>query len=359
MQTNILNRTPLYSWHKNAGAKLVPFAGWEMPVVYTSIMQEHKAVREQVGLFDVSHMGQIFVEGKNAFNFIQNLITNDLSKCALNSGIYAHLCNENGGVIDDIFVYSLSSECYLIIVNASTVHKDFEWMLSHKCDQVEIKNASDEFGMVALQGPSSEEVASQLFKSLPVRHSLNEVSYEGAPLFICRTGYTGEDGFEFVVSQSKALHLWEHLVNVGKKFGLQSCGLGARDTLRLEAGYLLYGQDMDETHTTVESGPSWVIQWQKENFIGKAALLARKEDKSLKKLFAFRLLERGIPRHGAKVFCSEEEVGVVTSGTFSPSLNIGIALAYVPQNLEGPIKIECSGKRVPAEKARLPFYKKG
>ncbi len=357
MQTNTFRRTPLYSWHKNAGAKLVPFAGWEMPVVYTSIMEEHKAVRKGLGLFDVSHMGQIFVEGKNSFKFIQNLITNDLSRCKLKCGIYGHLCNEKGGVIDDIFVYSLGLERYLIIVNAATIQKDFEWMKKNNLCEARLENSSASFGMMALQGPKSEACALQIFKTLPNRHEIQEVMYAGAPLFICRTGYTGEDGFEFVVHESKTVQLWEQILTSGHELGILPCGLGARDTLRLEAGYLLYGQDVDETKSTVESGPSWVVAWQKD-FIGKEALLKKKDDKSLNKLFAFRLKERGIPRHSSQVYCNGNLVGRVTSGSFSPSLNIGIALAYVPQNLEGNFEIECGAKRVMAEKVRLPFYKK-
>lgn len=353
-----LKRTPLNSWHKNKGAKCVEFAGWEMPVVYTSIIEEHLAVRENAGIFDISHMGQIFVEGTGALKLLQKLCTNDISKIGPGHAIYSHICNEQGGVIDDIFVYSLTLNHYLVVVNASTAKKDFDWMTKQKIGDVALRDESDFLGMIALQGPKAIDIASKCFKNIPARHECLTENIENKTMFFCRTGYTGEDGLEIILPEENSLDLWEKILFAGKNFNLLPCGLGSRDTLRLEAGYLLYGNDMDEEHTSIESGPSWVVKLNKENFIGKEALLKQKNGTLKKHLLAFKLMTRGIPRHGSKIFCQEQAVGQVTSGTFSPMLKIGIALGYVPLNLEGNFSIECNGKKVPAELTKLPFYNK-
>src|SRR3989338_1687046 len=361
MKTHIephLKRTPLNDWHKKNGAKCVEFAGWEMAVLYTSIVEEHLAVRKNAGIFDISHMGQIFVEGTGALNFLQKICTNDISKCRVGHAIYSHICNTQGGVVDDIFVYSLALNQYLVVVNASTANKDFDWMTKQKEGDVTIQNESDSFGMIALQGPKAISIASKLFKNIPARHECLTENIQNKTMFFCRTGYTGEDGLEIILPEANTLELWEKILFEGKEVNLLPCGLGARDTLRLEAGYLLYGNDVDEEHTSMESGPSWVVKLNKENFICKESLLKQKNGELKKHLLAFKLKDRGIPRHGSKIFYQEEVVGQVTSGTFSPMLKIGIALGYVPLNLERNFSIECNGKKIPAEVTKLPFYNK-
>ncbi|MBI2915697.1 MAG: glycine cleavage system aminomethyltransferase GcvT [Elusimicrobia bacterium] len=352
-------RTSLFRRHQEAGAKIVDFAGWEMPITYTSILPEHTAVRERAGLFDVSHMGQITVEGKESLPFLQKICTNDISLCKQGHGIYSHLCNENGGVIDDIFVYFVGSDQYLVVVNAATIEKDWNWFLKNKSEGLLLNNKSDSLSMVALQGPLSEKVLSKLFQTLPSRHQVSSCAFEGESLLICRTGYTGEDGFEMIVPNPAAEKLWDQILSAGKEWNVVPCGLGARDTLRLEAGYLLYGQDVDDAHTSVESGPQWVIKFNKDNFIGKESLLQQEQGNLQRKLMAFKCLERGIPRHGATILKDGNPAGIVTSGSFSPSLRCGIALGYVPPNSEGKFAIECSGKSVAATITKLPFYKKG
>ena len=349
-------RTPLYEWHKARGARFTPFAGWEMPVQYKSIVQEHNAVRKGVGIFDISHMGQVFAEGPEALPFLQKLCTNDIAKCAPGKAMYSHLCDERGGVIDDIFVYCFDSARYLIVVNASTSEKDFSWMEKHKMSGVTLAHKSSELSMIAVQGPKAVSVLSKIFKPVPERHRIAEERFGTHPAFVCRTGYTGEDGCELIVPNEGIVELTEAVMEAGKDAGIEPCGLGARDTLRLESGYLLYGNDVDEQHTPLEAGVGWVVKFDKGDFIGRAALLRQKESGVSRKLTAFKLKERGIPRHGSKIFRDGEEIGAVTSGTFSPSLQAGIALGYVPSGAQGAFAIECLGKPVPAETVKLPFY---
>ncbi len=349
-------RTPLYEWNKRRGARFTEFAGWEMPVQYTSIMQEHLAVRNGVGIFDISHMGQVFVEGAEALPFLQNLCTNDLSKCAEGKAMYSHLCNPQGGVIDDIFVYCLKFPTkYLVVVNASTAEKDFQWMLSHGRPSVTVHNESDKWSMIAVQGPQAVAVISKLFK-VPERHQVSETVFSNQKVFICRTGYTGEDGVEIVAPNGIIENLTDAVMKEGQTFGILPCGLGARDTLRLEAGYLLYGNDIDDNHSPLEAGVSWVVKFEKGDFIGKQALLEQKNRGLKQKLTAFKMTDRGIPRHGFKILCDGKAVGELNSGTYSPTLKTGIAMGYVPTGLSGKFAIECNGKPVAAEIVKLPFY---
>jgi aminomethyltransferase len=345
-----LKHTPLYNWHKAHGARFTEFGGWEMPVQYTSIMGEHETVRNSAGIFDISHMGEVFVEGHTSLDFLQNLCTNDISKISDGQAIYSHLCNPNGGVIDDIFVYCLKFPFrYLVVVNASTAEKDFEWMKQNSIKGVEIRNESDLWAMIAVQGPQAVQAAAKIFKTVPERHKVSEDIFEGSHCFICRTGYTGEDGVE-IIAPNPVIEKLAHT------FGLPPCGLGARDTLRLEAGYLLYGNDMDETCTPLEANVPWVVKFDKRNFIGKDALTAQKNGGLKRKLTAFKLKERGVPRHGFKIFFDGKVAGQVTSGTFSPTLKIGIAMGYIPSGMTGAFAIECNGRSVPAEIVKLPFY---
>lgn len=357
----MLKHSPLFEIQEKSGAKFTEFAGWEMPLQYSSIIEEHHAVRKNAGLFDISHMGKLFVYGEKALDFLQKLCTNDISKCAPGKALYSHLCNEQGRVIDDIFVYCLSRQRYMVIVNAATTQKDYGWFLDHlnrsEFKATTVEDRSDEYGMLALQGPNTEKIAEKIFKELPARHQIKEENMNSKTIFLCRTGYTGEDGFEMVAPSAVIRELWEKIIKMKSEFGVLPCGLGARDTLRLEVGYLLYGQDIDEEHTPFEAGLSWVVKLDKPDFIGKGALEKQKKEGIQKKLTAFKLKERGVPRHHSKIFCDSQEVGVVTSGTFSPSLQCGIAMGYVPANLNGIFSIDCHHKQVPAEVTKLPFYK--
>ncbi len=327
-----------------------------MPVQYTSILQEHMAVRSGLGVFDISHMGEIFVEGKDALAFLQKICTNDISKCGTAKAIYSHLCNPQGGVIDDIFVYCLEFPIkYLVVVNASTADKDHQWMLKNALPGVVIRNESDHLSMIAVQGPRAAAVVSKIFK-VPERHQVAELSFKNKNIFICRTGYTGEDGVEIVAPNEIIENLLDSVMTEGREFGIIPCGLGARDTLRLEAGYLLYGNDIDDDHTPLEAGVPWVVKFLKGDFIGKTALEKQKNEGSKQKLTAFKLTERGIPRHGFKILCDGRDIGILSSGTFSPSLKVGIAMGYVPGNCSGAFSIECNGKPVPAEVTKLPFF---
>lgn len=365
----MLKHSPLFELQKKAGAKFTEFAGWQMPLQYSAIMEEHHAVRKNAGLFDISHMGKLFVYGAQALDFLQKLCTNDISKCAPGKALYSHLCNEQGGVIDDIFVYCLAEWSYMVIVNAATTQKDYSWFLNHltrtKFKNTVVENRSDEYGMLALQGPNAAKIAGKIFRELPARHQIAEKNMNGKTVFLCRTGYTGEDGFEIVAPNSLLCELWlkfPFAKGVARSDGVSEesilpCGLGARDTLRLEMGYLLYGNDIDEEHTPLEAGLSWVVKLDKQDFIGKSALEKQKRKGIQRKLTAFKLKERGIPRHHSKIFCGSQEIGRVTSGTFSPTLQCGIALGYVPTNLNGNFSIACHNQLVPAEVTTLPFYK--
>ena len=350
-------RTALYDWHKRRGARLIEFAGWEMPVQYSGIVREHQAVRQGVGVFDISHMGQIFVSGESALPFLQNICTNDISKCAQGRAMYSHLLNDKGGVIDDIFVYCLKFPSrYLVVVNAATTEKDHRWMTDHAISGAELQNESDQWSMVAVQGPKGVAAISKIFPKVPERHRIFELDLGGETAYLCRTGYTGEDGFEIVAPNAQIENLAERIMTAGSEFGIIPCGLGSRDTLRLEAGYLLYGNDMDEDHSPVEAGVSWVVKFEKKDFIGKDALKGQMSGNLKQKLTAFKLLERGIPRHGSQIFRGGRAAGLVTSGTFSPTLQTGIALGYLPTDASGAISIECRGKPVPAQDVNLPFY---
>ncbi|MGQ0815909.1 MAG: glycine cleavage system aminomethyltransferase GcvT [Gemmatimonadota bacterium] len=361
-----LKRTPLYGEHAAAGAKLVPFAGYEMPVQYrTGILAEHQAVRTRAGLFDVSHMGEIEVRGPQALDLVQYVTTNDASKLVVGQAQYSVICREDGGCIDDCIVYRLE-DVYMIVVNASNRDKDRDWIEHHARDfAVEVTDKSDEIALIALQGPRAQGILSGLtdvaLDSIPYYHfGTGEVA--GVPAVISRTGYTGEDGFELYVNDRDAVKLWRHLLSAGAGDGLIPAGLGARDSLRLEMGYALYGNDIDDRHTPLEAGLGWVTRLDKTDFLGKEALLKQKQAGVRQRLVGFVLQERGFPRHGYEVRHNGEAAGEVTSGTVSPSLEQGVGLAYVPAEASKAgtsIDIVVRDKPVPAEVTRPPFYKEG
>ena len=361
-----LKRTPLYDEHAAAGAKLVPFAGYEMPVQYkTGIIAEHQAVRRRAGLFDVSHMGEIEVRGPQALDLAQYVTTNDASMLAVGQAQYSVICGEDGGCIDDCIVYRFE-DFYMIVVNASNRDKDRDWIFNHaeKFD-VEVVDKSDDMALIAIQGPRAQTILSRLTDTAlaDIRYyHFSTGSVDGAPAVISRTGYTGEDGFELYINNRDAVHLWRKLLETGAAEGLIPTGLGARDSLRLEMGYALYGNDIDDRHTPLEAGLGWVVKLDKDDFVGKAALVQQKQDGIRQRLAGFVVQGRAFPRHGYEVRFAGQPAGEVTSGTVSPSLEQGVGLAYVPtaaSKIGTPIEVMVREKAVAAEVTRPPFYKEG
>ncbi len=361
-----LKRTALYEEHAALGAKLVPFAGWEMPVQYpTGITAEHKAVREAAGLFDVSHMGEFVIRGPQALDLVQRVTVNDASKMEIGQAQYSAMCYPHGGVVDDLIVYRFAGH-WMLVVNASNLDKDLAWIRSHAGDlDVEVEDRSDAMALLALQGPKAREIlrplASVNVDDVRYYHFL-EGKVNGAPAIIAGTGYTGEDGFELAVAPEDAPGLWRALLAAGKGAGLIPAGLGARDSLRLEVGYALYGNDLDDQHTPLESGLGWITKLDKGDFIGRDVLVRQKEAGVTRRLVGMRIIGKGFPRHGYPILSGGEPVGVVTSGTVAPSLGYGVAMGYVPPELSKPdtaLQIDVRGKPADAVVQRPPFYTKG
>ena len=356
-------RTPLHDVHVHAGARIVEFAGWEMPVQYQGILAEHGAVREGVGLFDVSHMGEVVFRGPKALDSLQRLFTNDLARCADGQAQYGCLCRDEGGIVDDVVVYRRSADDLLVCVNAANRQKDYHWLQGHAFG-AEVTNESDAWAQLALQGPLAAGVLQRLTSvRLPSvgTYRFTNSSVAGIPCMIARTGYTGEDGFELFSASEQGPKLWAALMEAGKPENIRPCGLGARDSLGLEMAYRLYGSDMDDTTTPLEAGLSWVVKLDKGDFVGRQALQKQKEAGLSKKLVGFTLTEPGIARHGYAVLQDEEPVGTVTSGTKSPSLGTSIGLAYVPPGLaaEGStFAVDVRGRAVAAKVVKTPFYAK-
>lgn len=361
-----LKRTPLWEEHRNAGAKLVPFAGYDMPVQYRSgIIAEHQTVRKFAGLFDVSHMGEIDIRGPQALDLVQYVTTNDASKLEYGQAQYSVMCREDGGAIDDCIVYKMR-DGYMIVVNASNRVKDRDWISHHaqKFD-CEVNDRSDDVALIAIQGPRAEKILAQItdanLQAIRYYH-FDEGKVADAAAIISRTGYTGEDGFELYLPVGDAVKVWRRLLEVGAAEGLSPAGLGARDSLRLEMGYALYGNDIDEKKTPLEAGLGWVTKLDKGDFLGAEALRTLKEKGVRQKLVGFVLKEKGFPRHGYEVRAGGQGVGEVTSGTVSPSVENGVGLAYVAteaSKIGTPIEIMVRDKPVAAEVARPPFYKHG
>ncbi len=356
-------RTPLYDVHVRARARIVEFAGWDMPVQYQGILAEHEAVRERVGLFDVSHMGEVVFRGPKALDSLQRLFTNDLASCADGQAQYGCLCRESGGIVDDVVVYRRSPEDLLVCVNAANRQKDYEWLRGHAFG-ADVANESDAWGQLALQGPRAVDVLQKLTSvrlSAVGTYRFTQGDVAGIPCLVARTGYTGEDGFELFCASERASRLWDALMEAGQAEGIAPCGLGARDSLRLEMAYRLYGSDMDDSTTPLEAGLAWVVKLDKGDFVGREALRKQKEAGLARKLVGFTLTEPGIPRHGYPVLQDRKAVGTVTSGTKSPSLGTSIGLAYVPPGLaaEGStLAVEIRGRPVAAKVVKTPFYTK-
>ncbi|RLI20184.1 glycine cleavage system aminomethyltransferase GcvT [Candidatus Bathyarchaeota archaeon] len=362
-------RTQLYDLHRQT-AKMTIFAGFEMPIWYKGIIPEHLAVRNSVGIFDVSHMGRVIITGVDSESFLNYVITNDVSRLSPNSAQYSVMCNEKGGIIDDFVVYRLEAEKFLVVFNAGNREKDYEWLLKNSNNfEVKIENVSDDVAMFAVQGPNAEKTLQKISTtnlSNIQRFKCGNTRLTDVEAFVSRTGYTGEDGFEVFVwdaplaKPDNAVKVWKAVLDAGKPFGIEQCGLGARDTLRLEAGLCLYGNDIDETTTPLEARLRFVVKFQKPNFIGKEALLKQKEEGIKRKRVGILMTEKGIPRQGFKIYSEEnEEIGYLTSGTFSPLLKRGIGMGYIKteQAQEGnTVKVEIRGKLVKAEIVSFPFY---
>ena len=362
-----LKRTPLNATHRAHGARMVEFSGWDMPVEYTGIVDEHMAVRTRAGLFDVSHMGEIEIAGKDALDVVQWMTSNDASKLAIGQIQYSALMTDRGTFVDDLLVYRLAAEHDLLVVNAGNIVKDHHWMVEQakaKGGDAMVVNASSRYALLALQGPAAESVL-QTLTSVPladIKYSwlaTGEVANVRAT--ISRTGYTGEDGFEVFVPPAQAARVWEAMLAAGKDAGVQPCGLGARDTLRLEAAMRLYGNDMDDQTTVLEAGLGWIVGWKKAPFLGGERLREQKAGGLTRKLVPFEMKERAIARHGYPVLENGAEIGVVTSGTQTPFLKKAIGFAMVPiekSSVGTPLEIGIRGRVVAAEVVPEPFYKR-
>jgi len=358
--TEVLSRTPLYEEHLASGARMVPFAGFEMPVQYAGIIDEHRAVRSSAGIFDVCHMAEFRVFGFEAFDALQRIVTNDLHKIdEMSKAVYTVMCDESGGIIDDLIVYHTGDLEYLIIANASNRAVDAEWIAAHLPEGVEFVDESDRTGLIALQGPEAVRIITELSgEEPPERFHISEARLDDSiSVLLARTGYTGEDGVEIVCAAGDAPAIWRLLLSFAE---VTPCGLGARDTLRLEMGYPLHGSDMDRSVDPISAGLGWVVSLKKDEFNGRAVLAAIKEAGPERKLVGLTVSE-GVPRHGYSVLHDGVEVGTVASGTFSPTLEHGIATAYVPAALAEPgtcLEISVRRKNVSAIVTRPPFVKR-
>ena len=359
-------RTPLYDCHLEAGGRMVDFAGWEMPVQYSGVLEEHRAVRNAAGLFDVSHMGEVSVRGPGAEPFLQLLTPNDVSKLAPGRAHYSGLLTERGTYLDDLLVYRLGPQDFLVVVNAANTASDFQWIEKRAAEvpDVRVENVSDRYALLALQGPRAVEILRPLAAcdlSAIRYYGFEKGEVDGAEALLSRTGYTGEDGFELYLAAEDAPRIWNRLLEAGSDAGLLPAGLGARDTLRLEAGMALYGHELDDTTTPWEANLGWVVKLDKGDFIGRRALVQQKESGVERKLVGFEVKGRGIAREGHPVLRRGERVGRVTSGTFSPTFEKALGMAYVPVDAAEPggeIEIEVRNRKLVAEVVRLPFYKR-
>jgi len=363
-----MQRTPLIAQHQSASAKLVDFAGWEMPIQYSGVVDEYQTVRTKVGLFDVSHMGRFWLSGADTLAFLQRVTTNDVRKLAVSHAQYSTVCNEQGGIKDDIFIYRIASEDFLLCVNASNREKILSWLKGHLAapQAVILEDRSMRLSQIAIQGPQSRELLASLGGTASTALKPHQVCHSnlgGFPCLLARTGYTGELGYEIYIDTDKVGRLWDLLMQKGSAWGLKPAGLGARDLLRLEMGYLLYGNDINEETTPLEANVEWTVSFQKGDFIGSQALLVQKQTGVARRFMAFELVERAVPRHGFKILdaVSARIIGEVTSGNFSPLLQKGIGVGYVPPSYAIPgtsLTIDIRGKATPAVVVKGPFYKK-
>ena len=358
-------KTPLYDAHVKAGGKIVPFAGYLLPVQYgTGVITEHMAVREKAGLFDVSHMGEVLCQGKDALANLQKLLTNDFTNMVDGQARYSPMCNENGGTVDDLIVYKRGDNDYFIVVNAANKDKDYQWMLDHQFGEVTFTDASSQYGQIALQGPKAMEILKKLTaeENIPKKyyHAVFDTEVAGIPCIISKTGYTGEDGVELYLASENAEKMWDALLEAGKDEGLIPCGLGARDTLRMEAAMPLYGHEMDDEISPLETGLKFAVNMGKEeDFIGKKAMEERGEPKITR--IGLKVTGRGIIREHQDIYVGEKKIGHTTSGTHCPFLGYPIAMALVDAGsveIGNKVEVDVRGRKVEAEVIALPFYKR-
>ncbi|WP_101844270.1 glycine cleavage system aminomethyltransferase GcvT [Halobacillus sp. Marseille-P3879] len=363
-----LKRTPLYPEYKKLGAKTIDFGGWDLPVQFSSIKDEHHATRKKAGLFDVSHMGEVLVEGEYSLFFLQKLLTNDISKLKPGKAQYTIMCYENGGTVDDLIVYMLEENKYLLVINAANRSKDVDWLKKHAGEKVTISDVSDEYVQLALQGPAAEQTLQGLtetsladikFFNFAQRVRFKDVDAEA---IVSRTGYTGEDGFEIYLPSEAGPELWQAILQYGQEHGVQPIGLGARDTLRFEANLALYGQELSPDITPLEAGLKFAVKLNKEaDFIGKEALIRQEEQGLTRKLVGLEMIDKGIPRTGYEVFDGNENIGFVTTGTQSPTLgkNIGLALVKIEYITPGTeVTVQVRKRKLKAKVVPTPFYKR-
>ena len=366
MTDSHLKRTPLYECHIEAKARIVPFAGYEMPVQYAGVLEEHRAVRTAVGLFDVSHMGEIEVTGKRALDFVQFVTCNDASKLVVGRAQYSGLMTPRGTFVDDLLVHKMSDEHYFLVVNAANKDKDYAYLCAQAAafDWVDVRDRSADYAQIAVQGPKALATLRRLTAT-----KLDEIKYyrfvegevDGAKAIIARTGYTGEDGFEVYVAPADAPRLWRKLLAAGAEFGIAPTGLGARDTLRFEACMPLYGNDIDDTTTPFEAGLAWIVKLEKGGFLGRDPLVKQQAEGIRRKLVGFEMTGRGIARHGYPIWAAGKEVGAVTSGTHSPTLGKALGMGYVPLELAEPgsvFEVEIRDQKVAARVVEMPFYRR-
>jgi aminomethyltransferase len=361
-----LKKTPLNEAHRASGAKMVPFGGWDMPVEYSGLIAEHNAVRKAAGLFDVSHMGEFEIEGPGAVAFLQRVASNNVAKLADGQAQYSALPMPSGAPVDDVILYRRAADRYLMVVNAGNLEKDFLWLQAQRPEACTLRDRSDDYALLALQGPRAQEILGGLTTlDLPgiAFYHFAEGEVASHPATVARTGYTGEDGFELFVAPDRAVALWHALLEAGRERGLIPAGLGARDTLRLEARMCLYGNDMDETTSLVEAGLGWIVSLDegKGDFPGRAILESQKKNGVSRKLVGFEMVGRGIARHGYPVFVGEDSAGKVCSGTYAPFLQKSIGLCYLPTPRAGvgtAFDVEVRGRRVAARVVPTPFYKR-
>jgi len=365
-----LKRTPIYPEYEDLGARTIDFGGWDMPVQFKGIKHEHEVTRTKAGLFDVSHMGEIVVKGPKSLDFLQTVVTNDVSNLTPTRAQYTFMCNEDGGTIDDFLIYMIEKDYYLLVVNAANTEKDFNWLKKHNSfgDEVTIEDASDHYALLALQGPKAEEILQTLTET-----NLQEIklfAFENAVLFkplevgalVSRTGYTGEDGFEIYIDASHGRKLWNLILEAGADHGVEPIGLGARDTLRFEVGLPLYGQELDKDITPIEAGLQFAVKVNKgTDFIGREKLQEHIENGPPRKIVGLEMIDKGIPRTGYKVFVDEEEVGVITSGTQSPTLQKNIGNALIKSefaNVGDEVLVQVRKRTLKAVIVKRPFYKR-
>ncbi|MEK3720363.1 glycine cleavage system aminomethyltransferase GcvT [Paenibacillus sp. FSL H8-0034] len=361
-----LKRTPLFPIYTQYGTpRVIDFGGWELPVQFTGIQKEHDAVRHQAGLFDVSHMGEVTITGVNAEAYVQKLTTNDVTKLSNGQAQYSLMCNEAGGVVDDLLVYRLEADRFMLVINASNIDKDMEWLQSHLIEGVQLNNISEQTALLALQGPAAEEILRKV-TSVPVHELkafsfLTDVELGGLKALVSRTGYTGEDGFELYVAAEHAIEVWTLLMEAGEAYGLQPVGLGARDTLRFEAKLPLYGQELSALVSPLEASVGFFVKLDKGDFIGREALIRQKESGIPRKLVGIEMVDRGIPRSHYPVYADDRLIGEVTSGTQSPTLKRNLGLALIEAGYSGlgtEVWVEIREKRLKAIVVKAPFYKR-